>query len=122
MIIAKIFACAILFMLAVLGLSVAVRFLSALLLKGRKNRLISVVLLDGVDTEFTIRSAAAAHSLWPFCSPERIYAVDCGMNPENLRIARVLSRMYPFISVIDIKDFVLMAQDLNFPEYRIKAE
>ena len=119
MLIAKIFACAFLFFFVVIGMAVGVRYLSGLILGAERRHLLSVILLDGVATEYTLRCAIEVHSCALLCGG-RIYAVDCGMNQENRRIAEDMAKKYPCISILDMEDFIRMTEDLDFPEYRIR--
>lgn len=122
MIMAKISVCVVLFLLSILGLTAAVRALSGAVLGQKRKRLLSVVFLDGVDTEFVLRCALGVHSSCPVKGSDRIYAVDCGMNPENRKIAGNIAKKHSCLTIVGMDEFIRMGQELDFPEYRIKAE
>lgn len=121
MIIAKIMAFAVLFLLSALGLSVIVRYVGSAVLGERRKSLLSVVFLDGTDTEYTLRCALSIHSANPAKGSPRIYAVDCGLSCEDRFVAVCLAKQYPELAVIKLEDFIRMAQDLDFEEYKYKA-
>ncbi len=120
MIIVEFLVCIVLFLLAVMGLTGAVRALSVYVLGEKRRHLLSVVFLDGTDTEYTLRCAIGMQSV-SAAGSGRIYAVDCGMNGENRRIAQAIARRHPSIMLVELSEFTRMAQDLDFEEYRIKA-
>lgn len=121
MIIAEIFVCCSLLFLAILGLSSAVRALSAAILGERRRCLLSVVLLGGEDVEFTLRCALGVHTSGFIGGSRRIYAVDCGMDEEQKYIAASIAACNPCIVIIGKDQFQEMLRDMDFPEYKFKA-
>jgi len=121
MIIAEIFTIAALFLLASLGLSVVVRGLSSALLGEKRRCLLSVVFLDGTDTEYLLRCVLNLHSANPTKGSRRIYAVDCGMKGEDRCIADRMAKKFPVLSLVSLEEFSRMTQELDFEEYKYKA-
>ena len=115
MIIAEIFAGLVVFALCIAGVSSAVQHLAAAVLGRDCRKVMSVVLLSGADTEYLLRCAVASHP------GDRIYGVDCGLDAEQRRIAINMAANHGCLVIISVADFIRMVEDLDFPEYRIKA-
>lgn len=98
--------------LVVLGLSIfavaqLIRIISLKLFCPCKNdRIMTVIPIDSstTDAELLLRSALI-RMRWLGIKNNRVVALDCGANEETVSVCRIMSKMYPEISVVKEDEF-----------------